>query len=364
MKNASTEWTEGWLIYLNLVYFSFFFLEPIRHHVSLRQWLLTVLGAVVFLALYLGAIRLKRKTWQLACLAVMVLVGATYLPGNGGANVCFIFAAGLIPHVLETEFGVMKAMAVLLAVIGLETWALNLSGWFLGFTSLGAVFSAIVSFHLHQKARMYLKLKLANAEIEHLAKVAERERIARDLHDVLGHTLSVIILKSELAARLIDRDPERAKVEMRDVEETSRAALAEVRSTIRGYRVHSLETELAQAKASLETAGVAVTTTRAELALSPAQDGVVALVVREAVTNVLRHAHARTCCLRLAPVNGNCRLEVQDDGCGGLQIEGHGIRGMRERIEALGGTLQRDTSAGTKLTIEFPLILTTGAGKS
>jgi two-component system sensor histidine kinase DesK len=83
----------------------------------------------------------------------------------------------------------------------------------------------------------------------------------------------------------------------------------------------------------------------------------VALVVREAVTNVLRHAQARNCRLRLAPGNGNCRLEIQDDGRGGPQIEGHGLRGMRERVEALGGTLRRDTSAGTKLTIEFPLSL-------
>ncbi len=101
-------------------------------------------------------------------------------------------------------------------------------------------------------------MQKAQEEIEHLAKVAERERIARDLHDVLGHTLSVIILKSELARKLMDHDPARAKAEIADVEQTSREALAEVRSTIRGYRDHSLEAELKQAKATLETAGVTV----------------------------------------------------------------------------------------------------------
>jgi hypothetical protein len=114
-------------------------------------------------------------------------------------------------------------------------------------------------------------------------KVAERERIARDLHDVLGHTLSIIILKSELAGKLIDRDPARAKAEMADVEQTSRAALADVRSTIRGYRSHSLEAEIKQAKSVLETAGVSVQAESVQLPLSPAQESVVALMLREAV---------------------------------------------------------------------------------
>jgi two-component system sensor histidine kinase DesK len=175
------------------------------------------------------------------------------------------------------------------------------------------------------------------------------------LHDVLGHTLSVIILKSELAGKLIDRDPQRAKLEMADVEKTSREALAEVRTTIRGYRAYSLEAELKQAQATLETAGVKVKSESAEVALTPVQESVVALVVREAVTNVVRHAGARNCLLRLTPVNGTCRFEIQDDGRGGGAAEGNGLRGMRERIEALGGTLQRETNSGTRLTIEFPI---------
>ena len=93
----------------------------------------------------------------------------------------------------------------------------------------------------------------------------------------------------------------------------------------------------------------------AEVALTPVQESVVALVVREAVTNVVRHAGARNCLLRLTPVNGTCRFEIRDDGRGGGAAEGNGLRGMRERIEALGGTLQRETNPGTRLTIEFPI---------
>src|SRR5581483_11337747 len=118
---------------------------------------------------------------------------------------------------------------------------------------------------------------------------------------------------------------------------------------------HSLDTEIKQAKATLETAGVSVKSESTQVQLTPAQESVVALVVREAVTNVVRHARARTCGLRIAASNGDCLLEIQDDGCGGSSVEGNGLRGMRERIEALGGTLQRETMAGTHLTIRFPL---------
>ena len=110
-----------------------------------------------------------------------------------------------------------------------------------------------------------------------------------------------------------------------------------------------------RAKAALGSAGIALTAETAEIPLSPAQESVLALITREAVTNVVRHAQARNCWLKLASYNGDCMLEIRDDGRGGLETEGNGLRGMRERIEALGGRLDRDTSAGTRLHFEFPL---------
>jgi two-component system, NarL family, sensor histidine kinase DesK len=348
----------GWPFYMPMAYFGFFFLQPILEHAGWKEWLFTALGTIAFLVLYLGVHWLENKSWQLAGLGVMVLVGAAYAPFNGGASCFFIFAAALLPYILETDLAVLGLIAAILAVAGLETWWLHLSGWFLFYSGALSVVVGGTNIYFAQRTRMYQKLKIANEEIEHLAKVAERERIARDLHDVLGHTLSVIILKSELAGKLIDHDPARAKAEIADVEQTSRAALTDVRSTIRGYRAHSLEAELKQAKATLETAGVTVESESEEVRLTPVQESVVALVVREAVTNVVRHAHARNCHLRLTPVNGNCRIEIQDDGRGGGAVEGNGLRGMRERIEALGGTLERQSSAGTRLSIQFPLTQT------
>jgi two-component system sensor histidine kinase DesK len=207
-----------------------------------------------------------------------------------------------------------------------------------------------------QRNRSLAKLRMANEEIEHLAKVAERERIARDLHDVLGHTLSVVILKSELAGKLLEREPERAGKEIREVEQIARQALTEVREAIRGYRARGLFAELAMAKSTLETAGIAVQCNApAALEIPPLQEGVLSLAVREAVTNVMRHSQARSCRLQLEQRNGSCRLEVADDGSGGSSLEGNGLRGMRERVEMLGGTLTRTTAAGNTLTITLPL---------
>src|SRR5580693_3351833 len=344
----------GWAPFVWLVYSGFFFVQPIMDHVGRKQWLLDLLGFSVFLLLYAGLFLLQHPRGLLH-IAGMVALGMIFIPWNGGASTFFIFAAAFTPFVMETQTKAIAGMLTIVAIAATEGWRLHLSRWELFYS---AVFPLVVgggNLFFAERNRMNRKLRKADEEIEHLAKVAERERIARDLHDVLGHTLSVITLKSELAGKLIDHDPERAKAEMADVEQTSRAALADVRSTIRGYRAHSLEAELKQARATLETAGVIVRAESEEVRLTPAQESVVALVVREAVTNVVRHARAHNCYLRLIPVNGNCRIEIQDDGRGGGAVEGNGLRGMRERIEALGGTLERENSAGTRLSIEFPL---------
>jgi two-component system, NarL family, sensor histidine kinase DesK len=347
----------GWAPYTWLLYLCFLYLNPILNHVGWKSWLATGLGTVAFLALYFSFFWLRRP-WSLLNIGAMLLLGIGVAPFNEGSATFFVFAAAFIPFAVEAESTALLLLTAVLAVAALQWWLFHLSGWFLFYAGGLSMVVGASNVYFAQRNRANERLRKANEEIEHLAKVAERERIARDLHDVLGHTLSVIILKSELAGKLIDRDPQRAKAEIADVEQTSRVALADVRSTIRGYRAHSLEAELKQAKATLETAGVTAKTESQEVRLTTAQESVVALVVREAVTNVVRHAGARNCLLRLAPENGNCRIEIQDDGRGGGTVEGNGLRGMRERIEALGGTLARDSSAGTRLSIQFPLTQT------
>jgi two-component system sensor histidine kinase DesK len=345
----------GWSPLFWVVYLGFFFISPIMDHASLKLWLLDGLAAVAFLFLYFGLFVLVQPR-GLVHIAGMVLLGLLYQPINGGACTFFIFAAAMLPFCVESQAAAVAGLLAIGSIGAIEGWLLHVNGWQLFYSALFPVIIGAGNTFFAERNRMNRRLRKANEEIEHLATVAERERIARDLHDVLGHTLSVITLKSELAGKLIDRDPQRARQEIREVEEISRQSLSDVRDAIRGYRSKGLVAELAQAKCTLETAGVAVRCDAATTVKLPAmQEGVLSMAVREAVTNVVRHAQAHTCTLRLEQHNGSCRLEIEDDGRGGSQNEGNGLRGMRERVEMLGGTLQRDSQAGTRLRITLPI---------
>lgn len=345
----------GWSPLLWIVYLGFFFMDPIMSHASLRIWLLDLLGAAVFLVLYLGLFFLENPL-ALGHIAGMMVLGILFQPINGGACTFFIYAAAMLPFCVDTQAAAVVGLATIGAIGALDGLLLHVGNWQLFYTALFPMIIGAGNTFFAERNRMNRRLRKANEEIEHLAKVAERERIARDLHDVLGHTLSVITLKSELAGKLMERDPERAGREIREVEEISRQALADVRDAIRGYRSKGLAAELAQAKSTLETAGVAVQCDTATTMKLPAvQESVLSLAVREGVTNVVRHAKATMCRLRLEQQNGSCRLEIHDDGCGAGNGEGNGLRGMRERVEMLGGTLERTSDAGTTLTITLPV---------
>jgi two-component system sensor histidine kinase DesK len=345
----------GWGPLLWVLYLGFFFVTPAVDHVDLKHWLWDDLGAAIFLVLYFGIFLLERPR-VFVHVGGMVLLGIAFLPYNGGACTFFIFAASMVPFMVPTQRQAVVGLGMIASTGALEVLWLRTGLWELFWAAVFPVLIGSGNVFFAERNRMNRKLRKANEEIENLAKVAERERIARDLHDVLGHTLSVITLKSELAGKLIDRDPQRAGKEIREVEEISRKALTDVRDAIRGYRSQGLAAELAQAKATLETAGLTVQCDAATTVKLPAmQESVLSLAVREAVTNVVRHAKASTCRMRLEQQNGNCRLEIQDDGRGVSNGEGNGLRGMRERVEMLGGTLRRTTESGTTLTITLPL---------
>ena len=345
----------GWSPLLMVLYLGFFFVQPVMDHVGLRMWLLDILGALIFIVFYFGLFVLENP-WPLANIVGMLLLGIVYLPLNAGGCTFFIYAAAMLPFCVDTQIAAVVGLVTIGSVGAVEGLLLHMSGWAIFYAAIFPMMIGGGNTFFAERNRMNSRLRKANEEIEHLAKVAERERIARDLHDVLGHTLSVITLKSELAGKLIDRDPEQARKEIREVEETSRQALSDVRDAIRGYRAKGLAAELAQAKATLETAGVNVQCDAATTLQIPAmQESVLSLAVREGVTNVVRHARASNCRLRVEQQNGSCRLEIQDDGQGFVTMEGNGLRGMRERVEMLGGRLERKNESGTRLVITLPL---------
>jgi len=344
----------GWAPFAWLIFVVFFYIQPIVEHASWRWLMLTNAEVLVFLALYFGIfwVRAPLTYMLLFCMAAMGLGFATV---NTGSSVFIIFTAAFIPWIFERAKSALIVLSVLALAVVVHAAIFHPANGFSVTSLVVALGVGLSNTQFAVRNRADHKLRLAHEEIEHLAKVAERERIARDLHDVLGHTLTLIAVKSTLAGKLLEKDPQKARNEIADIERVSREAMAEIRNTLRGYSTYKLDEEFQRAQSALESAGVAVETESAEVPLTPAQESVAALIMREAVTNVVRHAHARHCSLRLARNNGNCVLEIQDDGRGGFTTEGNGLRGMRERVEALGGTLTQQTSSGTNLKFEFPL---------
>jgi two-component system, NarL family, sensor histidine kinase DesK len=183
----------------------------------------------------------------------------------------------------------------------------------------------------------------------------ERQRLARDLHDVLGHSLTGIVVCARLAQHLADQDAQAAAVEVGRIEKLATDALAEVRATVEGWRRVLLDEELAVAAAMLASAGIDLTVDRdPQLQLTPPAEAALALALREAVTNVVRHAHASACTVTLRRAASAVLLEVRDDGVGSAGDPGWGLTGIRERVLAVGGEVDHDAACGTTLTVMVP----------
>jgi two-component system sensor histidine kinase DesK len=210
------------------------------------------------------------------------------------------------------------------------------------------------------------ELHAARGELARQAVIEERLRLARDLHDLLGHTLSLITLKSELAGRLLEKEPIRAAQEIHEIEREARQALREVREAIVGYRQPTLRGELAGARQMLEAAGITCTVEQAVGALPPAIDTVLAWTVREGVTNVIRHSRARRCTIRVRGENGRASVEVSNDGYQEQEYSpdrnrvSSGLSGLTERVTAQtghieAGPLRFEGNPGYRLRVEVPM---------
>ncbi len=345
--------------YIWLVYSVFFFLEPLLRN-ERRYWL--VCGAVylAFLFVYVRCMAATTTRRSLEWTAGFIVMGLIAYPINAGASCFFVYTAAIVPLCVastRTIVGVLAGEALLVLAEGLLfhlNWiSIASTVVFLGVVGMANTF-------VGQQKRADCKLRMAQEEVERLAAMGERERIARDLHDVLGHTLSVIVLKTELAGRLLregaTQDVGRAAREIADVEATGRTALREVREAIGGYRAQGLTAELEQARRTLNAAGVALRCEGpASQGMTVTQETVLSLAVREAVTNIVRHAEARECRVSMTTEDGFHALRVEDDGTHRVEREGNGLRGMRERVLALGGAFSVESGSGTRVIIRLPV---------
>ena len=402
-------------------YVGFIFIEPIFDPRPIL-WTITLAAVAVFALIFTFYLRCDengaslRRYWLIAATFVL---GLLVFPFNGGASTFFVYTAAFLPFAISSTRRILLLfLAESLVILGegqllrqhlLFKGAGMHIGWPNVFIAIFLLFIVGVAniFFAEQKrftqAQLSASHALRDAQDQNLAlaAVAERERIARDLHDVLGHTLSVITLKAELAGRLIERDPARAAAEIAEVEQLARASLSEVREAITGYRAKGLAAEIEAARRTLDAAGVtlilqeSIADPRPDSHdpnhdtlgaprldsetwdvgcpvqddgsivgrngitpnLSATEETVLALALREAVTNIVRHAHATTCTLRFVSPSDTTlrRLIIEDDGHAPTPPrEGNGLRGMRARIESIGGKLALETGAGTRLLITLP----------
>jgi two-component system sensor histidine kinase DesK len=342
--------------------------EPVVRHT------LVIGGAALFVAAYVGMIATWRGAHRtrvpLALFGVLLGV-AIALTLSGASSWGFLFTY-------------CAACAGLIAPEGMGFYAVALCSVLAGVTSAiagadgGTVISYVASsagigllmLVMSDLRLRNVQLSQARAELAEMAVAEERERFARDLHDLLGHSLSVITLKAELAGRMLTDDrPVDAAREVAELEQVARTALGEVREAVSGYRQPTLDGELAGARMALSAAGIEADVEQARVPLDPAVEAVLAWTVREGATNVIRHSGAQHCTLRVTASLTDAGVEVIDDG-GGMRGNGsggngdsghggggHGIAGLAERAGLLHGTIEAGGLAdgGYRLAVTVPV---------
>lgn len=328
----------------------YIFVDPYQRGAPWIEWIWTGLAFAIFLILcVIAAIYWSRKRIMAGVCIAMALLAAMFTSYRPNGIFFFIFVAAFGPLAVGGSIPGSVAIIVGTILLILVEWRLVWPPEVLPYMPyIAATQAFLVGMAITFVARQQTALR-------QILKTTERERIARDLHDILGHTLSVVILKSELAGRLLEQDPGRAKTEIGDVERISRNALAEIREAISGYRTGNLQAEFDRAESTLKTAGITVERRLEETGIPVAQERVLSMVLREAVTNVIRHAEAKRCRLTLQREDTVYRLQVRDDGRGRIEREGSGMRGIRERVAAIGGSVSWNTGSGTDLTVTVPV---------
>jgi two-component system sensor histidine kinase DesK len=347
-------WVAVWLFYLAQPAVAAWHLPVLWHRV------VALTALVVFAAIFIGGFvqaRDKLRAGQVLSRprAVGVLVASaailglvTALLGQGGLSL-FVYVGVTAVYLLPGRAGPIVVLGLIVATLILQH---TIPGWHPDANVPFSIFiGSLAMWGVMRLVQRNSELAAAREEITRLAVEDERNRFARDLHDILGHSLTVVAVKAELAGRLVRLDPDRAEGEIAEVEGLARQALADVRSAVAGYRDVTLASELANARSALGAAGIDADLPVAIDEVPAARRELFGWVVREGVTNVLRHSGASRCRVRIGP----SIVEITDDGTGTTPDPsiGHGLRGLRERAEAVGGSLSvwRAPEGGFALTV-------------
>ena len=344
----------GWSHAVHLMWSMWIFITPLfEPHGFTRNWLLLTLASYpLFVYAYAKActVPLRHIFWYAL---LMLAMAFGLMPWYVGSLTYFMFGCIMLGGCFRP---VPYAAMLMLANAAYLTEGLLVGyPWqsLLWLPVTTATIGVLVQVQRVGK-RKDAELALSHAEVRRMAAFAERERIGRDLHDLLGHTLSMVALKADLAGKLVERDPQGAQREIAEVARIARDTLSEVRATVTGMRNAVLTAELASAKVLLHADNILLATWIDEVALKPDAESALAMSLREAITNVQRHAGARYVEVRLQRDAKGVAMEIRDDGRGGELRAGNGLTGMRERLEAHGGSLEARSDRGTTLVARLP----------
>ena len=297
-----------------------------------------------------------RRFW--AWYALLVALAAAEVPFARAAGfvLCVFITLLTVARLGARSAPVVAAMSVaaLLVPVAVGPWHVSLAKSFADVTPVAIPVVAFAMFATMQVVRGNQALAEARAELARLAAENERIRIARDLHDLLGHSLTTITVKAALARRLGPADPAGAVDQIAEVEELCRRVLADVRAAVSGYREVALASELARGRELLRVSGIIADLPTAIDVVDPAHQELFGWAVREGLTNVIRHSRARSCAVRVSP---SC-VEIIDDGHGSADPPGNGLRGLRERAAAAGGGVDAGPvqPAGWRLRVWVPAV--------
>jgi len=325
----------------------------LQQHPSPADLAWSLAAVAVFLPVYLRSWTAPTSQ-RLACAALMLGLGFALYRCGGIWSVFVVYAASTTAFAQPPRIAVagLASTLVLTALFGIVCHA-RTGDW-----ATGVFFGAIIGVATLSIAAIKQRdeaLAASREESRRLAQLAERERIARDLHDVLGHTLTLVAVKADLARRLLDHDADGARRELEDIQASARSALGDVRAAVSGMRSTTLAGELAEARRALSSSGVEVDATTTAEPFPPVVETALAYIVRESATNIIRHARATRCRIALTREGRHACLEIRDDGNGAPIVAGHGINGMRQRLAAVGGELHIAGGDGTLIRARAPL---------
>jgi two-component system sensor histidine kinase DesK len=330
---------------------------------GLGHWL-AVAGAVAFALSYIWLVFSwvdadhRRLSYGLAALQLALTVALT-VADRPSWGFLFSYCAACVALVAPSPYGFTAVLAYSAAAVAATAIAGADPGTAFGYGASAVGVGLLLSLMRDLRMRNQ-ELIEARAELARTAVAAERERFARDLHDLLGHSLSVIAIKTELAGRLLPERVDEAHGEIRDVEQVARQALSEVREAVSGYRQPTLAGEMEGARIALSAAGIMAEFERTSVKLDPEVEAVLAWAVREGATNVIRHSGASRCQVRVLAGLADAAVEVVDDGDGPAPVNGaagNGLVGLRERAERLRGRTEagRLPDGGYRLSVCVPV---------